>query len=161
MPLDESKPFPKRPRLKDFGYIGIYSYFITVLTENRQNHFKETHIVEPLIMLLGETAEKEHFSVTVFCFMPDHLHLLVSGLEEQSNLKKFIKLFKQRSGYWFKKITLRKLRYLSYYDHILRKVEAKNDIAMYILHNPVREGIVDNFKDYQFNGSFTMNIYEL
>ena len=147
MPLDENKPFPKRPRLKSFGYIGTRSYFITILTENRQNYFKETHIVEQLITFLKEIAGKESFSVSAYCFMPDHLHLLVKcGLEEQSDLKNFIKLFKQKSGYWFKKIAHQNLWHLSYYDHILRKVEALNVVAMYILNNPVRKGIVDDFK---------------
>lgn len=161
MPLDKNKPFPKRPRLKDFGYVGTYTYFITILTAKRQNYFNETYIVEPLINLLRETVEKEHFSVTAFCFMPNHMHLLVNGLEEHANLKNFIKLYKQKSGFWFKQKNRQNLWHLSYYDHILGKVEAISDIAMYILHNPVRKGIVDDFKDYPFNGSFTMDIHEL
>lgn len=161
MPLDENKPFPKRPRLRHFGYTGMYTYFITILTESRQNHFNETRIVEPLIKLLKEIADKEYFSVSAYCFMPDHLHLLVSGLEEQSNLKNFIKLYKQRSGFRFKKITHQNLWHLSYYDHILRKVEAVNDVIMYILNNPVRKGIVTDFKEYRYNGSFTINMHEL
>jgi putative transposase len=161
MPLDENRLFPKRPRLKDFGYVGTYSYFITILTADRQDYFKETHIVEPLIKLLKETAEKERFSVSVYCFMPDHLHILVNGLEEQSNLQHFIKLYKQKSGFWFKQKNYLNLWHLSYYDHILRKIEAINYVAMYILNNPVRKGIVTDFKEYRFNGSFTMDIYEL
>lgn len=161
MPLDENKPFPKRPRLKYFEYIGTYTCFITILTADRQNYFKETYNVEALIRFLKEIADKEHFSVTVYCFMPDHLHLLVNGLEEESDLKKFMKLFKQKSGYWFKKIAHQNLWHLSYYDHILRKTEAVNDVVWYILNNPVRKGIVADFKEYRFNGSFTMNIHEL
>jgi len=161
MPLDENKPFPKRPRLRDFGYIGIYTYFITILTANRQHYFNETQIVEPLRNLLKEIAEKEYFSVSAYCFMPDHLHLLVSGLSEQSDLKCFIKLYKQKSGFWFKQKKHQSLWHLSYYDHILRKIEAINDIAMYIFNNPVRKGIVSEFKEYRFNGSFTMDICEL
>jgi len=161
MPLEKNKPFPKRPRLKDFGYVGMYTYFITILTAKRQNYFSETYIVEPLISLLREIAEKEHFSVTAFCFMPDHMHLLVSVLEEHSDLKNFIKQYKQKSGFWFRQKYRQNLWHLSYYDHVLRKVEALNDVAMYILHNPVRKGIVTDFKEYRFNGSFTMDVHEL
>ncbi|MCR4320637.1 MAG: transposase [Candidatus Brocadiaceae bacterium] len=161
MPLEDNKPFPKRPRLKHFEYIGIYTYFLTILTSGRQNYFKESCTVEPLINLLRDTAEKERFSVTVYSFMPDHLHLLVTGIEERSDLQNFVKLYKQKSGFWFKQKTHLKLWHLSYYDHILRKVEAIKDVAMYILNNPVRKGIVNDFKEFQFNGSFTMNIYDL
>jgi len=161
MPLDDNKPFPKRPRLQHFEYLGTYTYFLTILTSDRQNYFKERCTVEPLIRLLKETSEKECFSVSVYCFMPDHLHLLVSGLEDQSNLQNFVKLYKQKSGFWFKQKTHLKLWHLSYYDHILRKVEALTNVAMYILNNPVRKGIVSDFKEYWFNGSFTMDIHEL
>jgi putative transposase len=161
MPLDANKPFPKRPRLKHFEYVGAYTYFITILTADRQSYFKKAYNVDALIIFLKEIADKENFSVTVYCFMPDHLHLLVNGLEEESDLKKFMKLFKQKSGYWFKKITDQSLWHLSYYDHILRKAETVNDVVWYILNNPVRKGIVSDFKEYRFNGSFTMNIQEL
>lgn len=161
MPLDNNKPFPKRPRLKHFEYIGTYTYFLTILTSGRQNYFKETHTVEPLIKHLKETAERERFSISVYCFMPDHLHLLVNGLEEQSDLQNFIKIYKQKSGFWFKQKTHLNLWHVSYYDHILRKIEAVKDVAMYILNNPVRKGIVNDFKEYRFSGSFTMDIREL
>ena len=161
MPIDNNKPFPKRPRLQYFEYIGIYTYFLTILTSGRQNYFKEPSTAEPLIRLLREISEKEYFSVIAYCFMPDHLHLLVTGLEEQSNLQNFVKLFKQKSGFWFKQRTHQNLWHLSYYDHILRKVEAIKDVAMYILNNPVRKGIVTDFKEYRFSGSFTMNIHDL
>lgn len=161
MPVDKKKPYPKRPRLKDFGYVGTYTYFITILTANRHCLFRESHIVEPLIKLLKETAGKELFSVSAYCFMPDHLHLLVSGLEEQSSLQKFIKLYKQKSGFLFKQKSGQNLWHLSYYDHVLRRMETINDVVKYILNNPVRKGLVDNFMKYRFAGSLTMDICEL
>ena len=117
--------------------------------------------MEPLIKLLKETAKKEHFTVIAYCFMPDHLHLLVSGLEEQSSLKNFIKLYKQKSGFRFKQKTDQNLWRLSYYDHVLRKMEAIDDVVIYILNNPVRKGLVAGFTEYPFSGSFTMDICEL
>ena len=94
MPLDKKTPYPRRPRLKDFAYVGTYTYFITILTASRRCYFTEPYIVDPLTKLLKQTAEKERFTLSAYCFMPNHLHLLVSGLEEQSSLKNFIKLYK-------------------------------------------------------------------
>ncbi len=154
MEIDKNKPFPKRPRLKDFDYIGTYAYFVTILTKDRGTYLKEVEVVDSLIGILVEKARSERFSVLAYCFMPDHLHLLVSGEDDNSNLKKFISLFKQKSGYWFKKNYNKNLWHISYYDHILRKEEGIENVASYILENPVRKGLVSNFREYPFSRLF-------
>jgi len=154
MGVNIQKPFPKRPRLKDFNYIGTYAYFVTILTKDRGNYFREVEVVDSLIGDLVKTAESEGFNVSAYCFMPDHLHLLVMGKDDQSNLKKFVSLFKQKSGFWFKKNYNENLWHISYYDHVLRKEENMENVALYILYNPVRKGFVSDYKEYPFSWSF-------
>jgi len=154
MGLDLNRIFPKRPRLKDFDYIGTYAYFVTILTKDRGAYFKEVEVVDSLVDILTEKAKSERFSVLAYCFMPDHLHLLVVGEDDQSDLKRFIGLFKQKSGYWFKKKYNENLWHISYYDHVLRKEESIEDVARYILDNPVRRGLVSDCKEYTFSWSF-------
>lgn len=154
MGIDKNKPFPKIPRLKNFDYIGTYAYFVTILTKDRGTYFREVEVVDSLIAILVKKARSERFDVLAYCFMPDHLHLLVIGKEDNSNLKKLINLFKQESGYWFKKNYNENLWHISYYDHILRKEESIEGVAMYILENPVRRGLVSDFRGYRFSRSF-------
>ena len=151
MRLDINEPFPKRPRLKDFNYSGTYAYFVTILTKDHTAYIKEAEVIDSLIDILIETARSERFDVLAYCFMPDHLHLLVIGKDDKSNLKKFISLFKQKSGYWFKKNYNENLWHISYYDHILRKEESIENVALYILENPVRKGLVSDFREYPFS----------
>ena len=154
MVLDLREPFPKRPRLKDFDYRGTYAYFITILTNDRAIYFREPTVVKGIINILNETAILEKFKVLVYCFMPDHLHLLVIGQDDRPNAKKFVSLFKQKSGYWFKKDYNENLWHISYYDHILRKEENIEGVASYILENPVRKGFVSDYREYPFSRSF-------
>ena len=154
MVLDLREPFPKRPRLKDFDYRGTYAYFITILTNDRAIYFREPTVVKGIINILNETAILEKFKVLAYCFMPDHLHLLVIGQDDRSNAKKFVSLFKQKSGYWFKKDYNENLWHISYYDHILRKEESIEGVASYILENPVRKGFVSDYRGYPFSRSF-------
>ena len=107
-----------------------------------------------LIDVLVETAKLEKFRILTYCFMPDHLHLLVIGEDNKSNLKKFVNLLKQKSGYWFMKNYNKNLWHISYYDHILRKEEAIESVGLYILENPVRKGLVSDFSEYPFSRSF-------
>lgn len=82
--------------------------------------------------------EKYNCKIYSYCFMPDHLHLLIQG-EENFDFKKFIKIFKQTTEFYFKKLYKDNLWHLSYYDHILRKEENIKDIVLYIFNNPVRK----------------------
>ncbi len=76
--------------------------------------------------------------------MPDHLHILTSG-DEKTDLIKFIKKFKQISGYNFKKATGLKLWQKSFHDHVVRKDEDLISITEYIFNNPVRKGLVEDY----------------
>jgi len=90
--------------------------------------------------------------------MPDHVHLLISASERESIIE-FVGEIKSLStkmawqhGYsgtiWQR----------SFYDHFLRKDEDCKMVANYIVHNPVRAGIVEHWQNYPFSGSL---VYEL
>ena len=66
-------------RLKTFDYRGQYAYSITVCTHNKTPIFKSKEIVDSVLGVLNNIAEKEQFGVLAYCFMPDHLHLLLAG----------------------------------------------------------------------------------
>ncbi|OGW18127.1 MAG: hypothetical protein A3G93_06540 [Nitrospinae bacterium RIFCSPLOWO2_12_FULL_45_22] len=102
MGLDKNMPLPKRPRLSSFNYRGTYTYFLTLLTKDRRPLFTNPEIVNILLDFTKEVSEKEGFDIEAYCFMPDHLHLLLSGRNTKSDLARFVNLFKQKSGYWFK-----------------------------------------------------------
>ncbi len=148
--------YPKCTRLKSFSYIGAYSYFITICTHNKAEHFKEKTFVDNLLNELTNCAKAYNFSILAYCFMPDHLHLLLQG-EHNSSLKDFVKIFKQKSAYAFKTRTGNTLWQRSYYDHVLRKEENLEVIMRYILENPVLRGLVEDYRRYSFSGSLVFD----
>lgn len=161
MPLDVEKSFPKRPRLTDEAYLGGQRYSITVATNQRTHVFAHTAIFGAMRGMLKVVAEKTGFRVWVFCFMPDHLHLLLEGKESRSDMQQFMKLFKQKSGYWHIKETGQKLWGTSYFDHVLREEENTIAVVKYILANPERAGLVKHWYEYPYSGSLELNIRDL
>jgi putative transposase len=157
--------YKPRPHLRDFDYIGRYRYFVTICTDRRKAVLvKSNHLIEKMIAVLDQAGEKHFFIVWINCFMPDHLHLLVEGKHEHSDLKKFIKDFKQRTGYWYKHGEFdagNKLWQPGYYEHVLRKEEDTTEVLLYILNNPVRGGLVANYLDYRYSGSRVIDIKEI
>lgn len=151
-------PFPRKHiRLAAPSYVGRQWYFLTMCTEGRAKRFQEAWVVTDSLRILKERAESEHFAVAAYCFMPEHVHVLTNGTEENSNLLPFVSGFKQRSAYLFKRQTSSQLWQKKYYDHILRADERWEAIAWYIWMNPVRKGLCTRPEDWPFSGSFTVD----
>ncbi len=152
----------KNNRLDLQLYKGIRAYFVTICTKDQQSVFTDTKTIAEHLKLLNSCCKKEKFSVWAYCFMPDHLHLLLIA-KENSDLIKFIRIYKQLSGYGYKKATGQVLWQKSFYDHILRKEENIIQLIRYILENPERKGIIEYFVNYPYSGSleFGKEIFKL
>ena len=154
--------YKKRTRLKKFDYKGLYRYFITICTFNKERIFKDNpSMVTWLVDILRKQSRTFRFKIWAYCFMPDHLHLLLEGGDVNSDLKKFISSYKQLSSFYYKKRVGKQLWQINYYDHVLRREEDNMNVAYYIFNNPVRKGIVDDFKQYKFIGSFEFDMAKL
>jgi len=101
------------------------------------------------------------FALSAYVFMPDHVHLLVQGLSDACELKRFASLAKQRSAFEYSRVRHRRLWQPSYYDHVLRPEESSISILHYMFQNPVREGLAKQWADHPYLGSETMEIDEI
>ena len=95
------------------------------------------------------------------CFMPDHLHLLVEGQSESSDLIRFAYLAKQRSAFTYRRLCKGCLWQKGYFEHVLRDDEITQVTAKYILENPVRGQLVDEPADCPFSGSLVYSQKQL
>lgn len=153
--------YKKRIRLKCFDYKGLYGYFVTLCSYDKIQVFQDPKTIEMCLAVMREQGKKYKFLIWAYCFMPDHLHLLIQGSNIDSDFKKFISQFKQKTAFIYKSNKGKKLWQINYYEHVLRKEEDINDIAEYIWGNPVRKGIVEDYRKYPYNGSFEINISEI
>ncbi len=146
--------FTGRPtRLRNVSYVGYGRYFLTFCTHHRQLHFSDAATVLQTLTHILRAAEQERFAVVAYCFMPDHLHLLVAGCSEQSDGRRFIKLAKQFSGYAYSRSHNETLWQRYAYEHVLRSEDQTLPVARYILENPIRAGLAVSPAEYPFSGS--------
>ncbi|MGB7292023.1 MAG: transposase [Thermodesulfobacteriota bacterium] len=154
--------FRRKPnRLSGFDYSTPNAYFVTICTADKRMIFNNSETVSESVERLKTSAERLGFQIIAYCFMPDHVHLLVDASESKCDLIKFIKRFKQKTGYEFKKKRGLTLWQRSFYDHILRSEESLIKKARYIFNNPVRKGLVEDFREYPFLGSRVFDIDEI
>jgi REP element-mobilizing transposase RayT len=93
--------------------------------------------------------------------MPDHLHLLVDGLCDDSRCLGFVKAAKQYAGYDFARRTDRRLWQRYGYERVIRDAAERARTIQYIVNNPVAAGLVTRAADYPFIGSQLYSLSEL
>ena len=144
-------PFRKSPRLSTSQYRGAHAYSVTIVTARRRPVFRDSVLVGACVHRLGVSAWKYGFTTHAYCFMPDHVDLLLTG-DEWSSLPDFARHFKQLTGYAYSRKSGRKLWQTSYWDHALRAEEDIEDVARYVWGNRVRAGIVADYRAYSGSG---------
>jgi putative transposase len=151
--------YPRHPEhLKAFDYVGPYAYFLTFCTNHRHLAFVQRDRVDLVKSHILRAAADERFAITAYCYMPDHVHLLVEGTAEDSDLRRFIKLAKQLSGFHYQQAFGRKLWQRYGFEHVLRGSESSLSVARYIIENPLRAGLARSVYEYPFVGSETYNL---
>jgi putative transposase len=140
-------------RLAEFSYKGPHRYSLTFCSRARRIVFVETVVVDVALAQILQSAALHAFVVVAYCFMPDHLHLLPAGQSAGADLIAFAKDVKQRVGYHAPLPRAGTIWQRGYYERILRDDEATLTVAKYILENPVRQGLVQQPRDYPFSGS--------
>jgi len=145
----------KNIRLPADRYRGSAWFFITFCCENRAEVFGEHSCAEWFLGNLRVVATSHAVLVHAYCFMPDHIHLLLQGLDSSSDLLKFLKFLKQKTGFEYKQKTGKQLWQKKSYDRILRSSDSPDSVAWYIWMNPVRAGLCNRPWEYPWSGSLT------
>ena len=144
--------------LRSFDYIGLHRYSLTFCTDRSRDLFTTEDVVTLVLSQISRAAEEERFLIIAYCFMPDHLHLLVEGDDDSSNCRQFIARAKQYAGFHYARTFGGRLWQRYGFEHILRDDEMTKVVARYILENPVRAGLVNTVEAYAYVGS---NVYSL
>jgi putative transposase len=140
-------------RLRGFDYLGLFHYSLTMCTFRRKSYFADASIVATARGIFCEAATVHGMVIPAYCFMPDHVHLIVSGREDNADLVRFGRRSRQRAGYAVRHVTRSPLWQDGYYEHILRDHESLAHTIRYIAQNPVRAGLVESWEQYAFTGS--------
>ena len=102
----------KRHRLAKEFYRGEVSVAFTLCIRNdaasdiyvaSDFSLSKPQIVNTFKEILTSIVEKTGCIVPVYCFMPDHQHLMITGTKADSDIWKVIVSYKQKTGFWMAK----------------------------------------------------------
>jgi putative transposase len=123
-------------RLANVTYVGRARYFLTFCTFGRLEAFTDSEEAASTLEQFRRTATDEQFAILAYCLMPDHAHLLVEGMSTTSDLRRFVKMAKQRSGGVHRRRCGVRLWQEGYFERVLRDADDARDYAQYIINNP-------------------------
>ena len=142
----------KHRLLKEF-YRGEISAGFTLCLRGDVVASIKPEIINIFTDILNSVVSKAGCIIPVYCFMPDHQHLIITGTQDDSDIWKAIVSYKQKTGFWMSVNKLGVRWQKDYYDHVIRTREDIASQVRYILDNPVRKGLVSSWQEYPFKGS--------
>jgi len=138
------------PRIKGFDYRGGHCYSLTICVWGRRRLLTSPDLVNQIVDQIVQCGRERRFALIAYCAMPDHLHLLVLATRDTSDLREFVRAWKQTTGWTFRRRHGHRLWQTGYFDHVLRNDESIQKHALYIVSNPVRAGLTMSVGDYPF-----------
>jgi REP-associated tyrosine transposase len=143
----------KRHRLPREHYRGQVNVALTLCVASKAGLFADSEVLSAFVSLLTASAKKHDCVVLIYCFMPDHVHLLLSGQSESSDTWAAVVRFKQQTGFWLGRHRQDVCWQKDFFDHIIRRDEDLGAQVRYIAGNPVRKNLVRDWRGYPFTGS--------
>jgi putative transposase len=122
--------------------------------------FLSPESVAPHVARLAKAAAEFRCVVPIYCFMPDHLHVMLKGLGEGADALAAMSKFKLLSGLWFDRKHMAGWQ-VNFHDHVVRGYEDWREHAKYISRNPVRAGLVGDPFDYPFTGAIGCDLSDV
>lgn len=142
------QPGSRALRKGRFSEPGRY-YILTTVTHLRKPFFKNIWYGRIVVEEMRRLDRDGYVKSMAWVLMPDHLHWLVE-IGQDSLLPKVMMYVKGRSAHRINKEIQHHGRIWNkgFHDHALRKEEDVQNIARYIVSNPLRAGLVQSIGEY-------------
>ena len=127
------------------------AYLVTTSCQDRKRVFSNPVLGALVADEIRNSDQADRTSTYAYVVMPDHLHWLFQ-LRPQQSLPSVVRRVKGRSSY-----KVNQARHSSgaiwqtgFHDRALRAEESLETVGNYVIHNPVRAGLVAVVDDYPF-----------
>jgi putative transposase len=151
----------RRHRLERGAYLGEVVVAFTACVASRRALFQEPEIVQNFVEVLRSSAIRHTSTVILFCFMPDHVHIVLRGETPRADVWRAMVTFKQHTAFWLKKHDAQARWQKDFFDRVVRRDDDLMAELRYIALNPVRGGLVKDWVQYPFLGSDAFDLGDI
>jgi REP element-mobilizing transposase RayT len=119
-------------------------YFVTVCAKERRTNHLCGELSRPILDSIRHYHEKQRWYCDLALLMPNHVHLLLS-FDARVEIAKVI-------GDWKRWISTHHgiIWQENFFEHRVRDDKNLQEKADYILHNPVRAGLISDEKEWPY-----------
>lgn len=127
-------------------------YHIVFRGVNRGHIFEETNDYEKLRDILNELKEEMKYQVYAYCFMSNHVHILLKE-KEKGDISLIMKRVLTKYVRWYN-IKYKRSGALIANRYKSKPIEVDEyflSVIRYIHHNPIKAKMIDNISDYEWS----------
>lgn len=156
--MDDYAKHGHLPRLAPEYYRGLVVVHWVMTVDDRRTGWLtpqfHTHCRETLL----HTMVRYSLLSPAYCLTPDHAHFVWMGVNAAADLALAAEFFRRQTNPLLTPMSWQK----ECYDHVLREPERKRgafgSICHYVLENPVRKGLVENWAKWRFRAQLCRGI---
>jgi putative transposase len=141
------------PRLPGESYRALAIVHWTLTVEKRSTGWLNDYFHQVWREVMVHTAARYAVACPVYCLMPDHAHVVWMGISPESEQQAALKFFRTHTAPHLAASKWQRQPF----DHVLREPERSRDafrtICDYVLVNPVRKGLVGDWKQWRYSGA--------
>ena len=122
--------------------------------------YLENQEIASLVSSVLKFYNENEYDLLCYCIMPNHVHIIFTLKEKSRVLSKIMKSIKGYSARESNKILGRRGTFWQdeSYDHIIRDEKELERIVYYVLNNPVKAGLVDEWGNWEWNYLCKINL---
>jgi putative transposase len=131
------------------NYVAGGTYFFTMVTSDRKPYFADTKCIDAFLSAFSTIQRYHHFELVAYCILPDHIHILMTLAEEDSNFSERLKEIKRKTTISLRK-TLEKpglvIWQKRFWEHTIWDHDEYQHIFDYIHYNPIKHGYSETYE---------------
>ena len=136
------------------NYVPGGTYFFTLVTFHRKKYFDTSERLDRLLSIIKQVQRSKPFDLIAYCLLTDHIHLLMTLPEGESNYSIRIREIKRLTTLWMRKeLKGNDDRFWQdkFWEHTIRDEKDLQIHFDYIHYNPVKHGFMETFDGWKWS----------
>jgi putative transposase len=131
-------------------HFGKFDKYLDSIVDG--NHWLKQPDIAKIVMDSIHFRDSKQYELICYTIMSNHIHIVFTVLNENINLYTILQRLKQFTATEANRLLNRRGAFWQEesYDRIVRDGKELKRIIMYVLNNPVKIGLVEDWRDYAF-----------